>query len=559
MYENNTGQFRYPSGAAEQTAYDPVDQFVYVVGGNVLHLLDIKDISNPAVIHWQQFDNVDLTDVEYCGDYLFVAVDNNGDKENGYVNVYKKYNTALKTLELVQSITVGSLPDMIYPTSDCQTVVVAIEAEGYNNGSHFVDPEGAVGIIKFAAGVEGDYQYTKLDFRKFNDQWQNLVSRGARFIYRENNNTFSNDVEPEYITFNKDESVAYISLQENNAIAEVDMITQNITNIHPLGFKNWTYFEFDASDRDEKINIRPWPVMGMYQPDSIKVIYVKGKPFLVTANEGDAKDYSKIQGAGGFNEQSRVSELTINASSTVAHWSSLNGYDGTLNALEHLGRLKISNLDGKSGDTYNTLYTFGGRSISILDLNTFERVYDSGSDIEKIIAKEKKPLFNANGVDRNDIVSETQDSLSDDKGPEVEDLAIAEIGDTMLLFVGIERPGFIAIYSIHGDVTSIQFESLYSGIPGTNDTYGYLYDQRKMSEKDPDDIRFISAQDSPNHRHLLCSTGSLSGTVSFFLIKGLNEDEVDNSGNCVIDHVRIFSIGLIVLLGKVMESLLGRL
>ncbi|XP_033748423.1 uncharacterized protein LOC117333300 isoform X3 [Pecten maximus] len=497
-YENNTGQFRYPSGAAEQTAYDPVDQFVYVVGGNVLHLLDIKDISNPAVIHWQQFDNVDLTDVEYCGDYLFVAVDNNGDKENGYVNVYKKYNTALKTLELVQSITVGSLPDMIYPTSDCQTVVVAIEAEGYNNGSHFVDPEGAVGIIKFAAGVEGDYQYTKLDFRKFNDQWQNLVSRGARFIYRENNNTFSNDVEPEYITFNKDESVAYISLQENNAIAEVDMITQNITNIHPLGFKNWTYFEFDASDRDE-------------------------------------------------------------TSSTVAHWSSLNGYDGTLNALEHLGRLKISNLDGKSGDTYNTLYTFGGRSISILDLNTFERVYDSGSDIEKIIAKEKKPLFNANGVDRNDIVSETQDSLSDDKGPEVEDLAIAEIGDTMLLFVGIERPGFIAIYSIHGDVTSIQFESLYSGIPGTNDTYGYLYDQRKMSEKDPDDIRFISAQDSPNHRHLLCSTGSLSGTVSFFLIKGLNEDEVDNSGNCVIDHVRIFSIGLIVLLGKVMESLLGRL
>ncbi|XP_060067392.1 mesenchyme-specific cell surface glycoprotein-like [Ylistrum balloti] len=555
-YENDVGQFMYPSGAAEQTAYDPASQFIYIVGGDVLHVLDITDVSNPTVIYWQQFINVDLTDVEFCGDHLFVAVDNNSNKENGFINVYRKYNTTTGTLDLMHRITVGSLPDMIYPTSDCLTVVVAVEAEAYHNGSHFVDPEGGVGIIKFTtnAGVNGAYQYRKLDFRKFNNKWQDLVSRGARFIYRENNNTFSNDLEPEYITFNKDESIAYLSLQENNAIAEVDVRTQNITNIHPLGFKNWTNSELDSSDRDQKINIRPWPVMGMYQPDSIKAIHIKGKSYLVTANEGDSKDYSGIPGSGGFNEESRVSDLNISASSIITRWANLNGFSGTLDEDENLGRLKVSKLDGQSGDTYDTLYAYGARSISIIDLDTFERVYDSGGEMERKVAEYENALFNGDGL--AEIVSTTKDSRSDDKGPEVEDLAVGEIGDLMLLFVGLERPGFIAIYSIPDGINSIQFESIYTGIPITNDTFEDLYNQRQISEIDPEDIRFISAQDSPNKKHILCSAGALSGTLSIFEIKGLNND-VTSSGVRAVDHVGVSFMGCILIIGTLISSIFG--
>ena len=32
----------------------------------------------------------------------------------------------------------------------------------------------------------------------------------------------------------------------------------------------------DASDRDSKINIRAWPVLGMYEPDSIATFVAKG-------------------------------------------------------------------------------------------------------------------------------------------------------------------------------------------------------------------------------------------------------------------------------------------
>ncbi len=47
----------------------------------------------------------------------------------------------------------------------------------------------------------------------------------------------------------------------------------------------------DASDRDNAINIRSWPVFGMYQPDAIHSFTIGKKSYLITANEGDARDW----------------------------------------------------------------------------------------------------------------------------------------------------------------------------------------------------------------------------------------------------------------------------
>ncbi len=66
----------------------------------------------------------------------------------------------------------------------------------------------------------------------------------------------------------------------------------------------------DASDRDGpsnggRINIRPWPVFGMYQPDTVASYRVGGRDYFVTVNEGDARDWT------GFAEEARVSALTL--------------------------------------------------------------------------------------------------------------------------------------------------------------------------------------------------------------------------------------------------------
>ncbi|OWF56661.1 mesenchyme-specific cell surface glycoprotein-like [Mizuhopecten yessoensis] len=524
-YVDGVPQYKYNSLAATQSAYDARQHVVYVIGGSLLHAYDVGDPLNPTMILKTRLAGVELLDVEFCGDHLLVSMDNLVNKENGMVKVYRRYNTVKKSLDLVHTITVGSLPDMILPTSDCQTVVVAVEAEAYYNGTHFVDPEGAVGIIEFEPlkGAESELQYTRLDFKKFNKEWEDLVARGARFVYRNNNNSFSNDVEPEFITFSKDEQIAYVSLQENNAFAEVDIINKEILAIHPFGYKNWTNSKLDASDKDHAINIRSWPVMGMYLPDSIKAISVGDKSYLLTANEGDTKDYTNIPGSGGFNEATRASKLTIADSSDVARWADMNGFNTTLLDKDNLGRLMVSNLEGKVGDAYNALYAFGGRSMSIFDLSTFDLVYDTGSDVEELMAQQEPEMFNADGKLKNDVVSSTKDTRSDNKGPEVEGIEAAQIGSSVVIFLGIERPGLIAVYSISDDVSSLKFESLWTGITKTDDTFGNLYGQRAISGVDPEDLRYIPPQDSPNGQPLLLCTGTVSGTVSLLEVRGVNK------------------------------------
>jgi hypothetical protein len=47
----------------------------------------------------------------------------------------------------------------------------------------------------------------------------------------------------------------------------------------------------DTSDRDDAITIRQGPVFGLYMPDGIHSYTARGREYLVTANEGDAREW----------------------------------------------------------------------------------------------------------------------------------------------------------------------------------------------------------------------------------------------------------------------------
>ncbi|XP_053390949.1 uncharacterized protein LOC128553792, partial [Mercenaria mercenaria] len=104
---------------------------------------------------------------------------------------------------------------MIHPVQDCSKIIVAIEAEPYIDtvNEKLADKPGGIGIITFADTPYGTYSYKFVDFEKFNTRYTELEKTGVRWIYKGDNNTFSNDIEPEYISFNVDESKAYIALQ----------------------------------------------------------------------------------------------------------------------------------------------------------------------------------------------------------------------------------------------------------------------------------------------------------------------------------------------------------
>lgn len=61
----------------------------------------------------------------------------------------------------------------------------------------------------------------------------------------------------------------------------------------------------DPSDADGGANTATWPVSGYYMPDGSDATRSRGVEYLVTANEGDAREYDC------FEEEARVKDLDL--------------------------------------------------------------------------------------------------------------------------------------------------------------------------------------------------------------------------------------------------------
>jgi hypothetical protein len=260
-----------------------------------------------------------------------------------------------------------------------------------------------------------------------------------------------------------------------------------------LGFKNHNLpgNGLDASDRDTRINIANWPVFGMYQPDAIASYTANGQTYIVTANEGDARDYNALE------EEARVSSLKLDP---IAFPNARQ-----LQANAALGRLQVTNTLGdtdKDGD-FDALYTFGSRSFSIFDAEG-NLVFDSGDEIERITAAQFPSFFNA-GNSNN-----TFDDRSDNKGPEPEGLALGQFGDRTLAFIGLERIGGVMVYDITNpkQPTFLQYTNNRNFQAATNNL--------AAGDLGPEGVLFISAQESPNGNPLVVLTNEVSGTTTIY-------------------------------------------
>lgn len=69
-------------------------------------------------------------------------------------------------------LSVGPLPDMLKPSSDCRTILIALEAEAFARNGTLVDPEGGVGLLKFQDKniSSSNHSYKRLNFTLYNDR-----------------------------------------------------------------------------------------------------------------------------------------------------------------------------------------------------------------------------------------------------------------------------------------------------------------------------------------------------------------------------------------------------
>lgn len=479
----------YDRGAAEIAAYDPASKRLFFVNAN-LPAVEALDISNPAkpvpvfrlfipAIYGKVANSIAVRN-----GILGVAVEASPKTDPGHVVFYDTSGN------LQGAVTVGPQPDMLTFTPDGRYVLTANEGEPSEN--YAADPEGSVSIIDISRGVIGIAQSAvrTAGFGAFSRQDLDASIR----IYGRNASV-AQDLEPEYIAVSADSKTAWVTLQENNAIGILDIDNARFTKLAGLGFKDHSLpgNGLDASDRDNAINIANWPVLGMYQPDGIAAFQAKGKTWLITANEGDAREW------GNFAEEARVSSLNLDPTAFPNA--------AALKANNQLGRLTVTTFGGDTdGDgDQDRLLVLGGRSFSIWSSDA-KLVWDSGDQFERYFEKNLPEFFNASSTNN------TRDDRSDNKGPEPEGVVVSEINGKLYAFIGLERMGGVMVY----DVTDPE-KPAFVTYSSSRDFKG---NPAALTAGDlaPEGILAISPADSPTKRPLLVLANETSGTIALYSI-----------------------------------------
>ncbi len=488
----NNGPFNL--SAAEIVAHDPASQRLFIVNGRDKRI-DVLSILNPAnpvkvgTIDMSSYGAV-VNSVAFHGGLVAVAVEASPKTSPGVVVLLDS------SLALLKVIPAGALPDMVTFSPDGRWLLCANEGEpntyndfGSSSNGPSIDPEGSITVIDLSTGVTTPTVRTAT-FTAFNSG----VPAGVRIFGP--NATVAQDLEPEYIAVSDDSSTAWVTLQENNAIAVVDIASATVTSLIPLGAKDHSLpgFGLDASDQDGGINIRPWPIFGMFQPDSIATYRSQGQTYIVTANEGEARsDWP------GFRDDARLSTLALDP--TVFP----NG--DILKQTNNLGRLTVSRIDGdidNDGDL-DAIYTYGGRSFTIWTTSG-ELVFDSGDQLEQITAVFFPLNFNASHS------SNARDNRSPAKGPEPEGLAIGKAFGRTVALVGCERIGGVAMYDI-----SNPFDPLFEDYVNTRSFAG-SFNFATSGDLGPEGVIFISADNSPNGKPLVVMAHEVSGSTVIYQI-----------------------------------------
>lgn len=483
---HSTGIFN--GSASEVGAYDPATRRFFTVSSaqDAFHILDLHNPAVPVLISSISTlaYGANPNSIAVCNGVVAVAVEAAPRTNPGKIAFFTTSGAA------IHSVTVGALPDMVTFTPNCRYLLVANEGEPSDD--YLVDPEGSVSIIDMTAGAGNitAAQVRTARFTAFNgaslDASIRIFGPGARV---------AQDLEPEYIAVSHDSKVAWVTLQENNALAIIDIDSATVTRLVGLGFKdhNIPGNGLDASDVDGGNNIGNWRVRGMYQPDTIAAYHDGNKTFLLTANEGDARDYP------GFSEEASVGGLTLDPATYPDA--------AVLQLPQNLGRLKVTRSTGSNngGASYQQLYSFGARSFSVRDASG-ALVFDSGDQFEQITQAALPGRFNANHS------SNSRDNRSDDKGPEPEGITIGKAFGHTYAFIGLERVSGVMVY----DITNALKPTFVQYINNRDFTQAPAANQGK--DLGPEGLTFIKAEDSPNGRPLLVVCNEISGTTTVYQV-----------------------------------------
>ncbi len=503
----STGEYDEDGGIQEIVTYNPANQFSYSVNGRdglittvymggldsgstSVALLDGSDIDVSELVNIDGFTYGDMTSIAVSPDRtrLAVAIQEEAYDEPGRVAIFDCDSDG--ALSFVTAYETGVQPDMVI-FADNNTVMTADEGEprmGYVSAN---DPKGSVTVVDVASGSS-----TIADFTAFDATRDELVAAG---VVLKKETAPSVDLEPEYIAVA--DSKAYVSLQEANAVAVLDINSRQFTGVYPLGVQDYSQIAIDldnTSDDGGEYTPRYYEdTFGLRMPDGIAAYQKGGKTYVLTANEGDSREWEE-----GTEEYSNEEKDKLKAT------------DGTKTSSK-VRMLSDDNegLPGLSDGSKN--YLFGGRSFSLYEAGDkgLTLVYDSGADFESKTAEYLPDYFNCSNDDRD------RDSRSNKKGPEPETVTVGTVDGKTYAFIALERIGGVMVYNVT-DPNKVSFVN-YINSRDFEDV-----DKNGIGEDDsPEGLKFISAEDSPNGEALLLAAFEVSGDMATYALTSQKTNE----------------------------------
>lgn len=486
-------------------------------------------VKNSAGVENQQLLGA-VNSIAIKDDLLAIAVEGKVKQDPGAILFYSL--DALGRGTFIKAVGVGALPDMVTFTPDGKKALVANEGEP--NADYSNDPEGSISIITVVDAMPVDVATTinlttdmifsddnlaAVDIDSDAKRMAILAKSGVKFAGPAGN-TVAKDLEPEYITVSENSKMAYVSLQENNAIGIINLEDLTI-EVKALGYKDWGKYQLDFTNKDEVPEFKSIEgLYGLYQPDTIASYTWQGSTFIVSANEGDARDYA------GYSEEVRVKDIIDRTKLNKTLSTELQQQYDASGGKDYLGRLKVTTAlgDADHNGEFEKLFAYGARSFSIWDKN-INLVFDSGDDFGKISAAILGNNFNAAHTQNKG------DNRSDDKGGEPEAVDIGEIAGRTYAFIAQERAGDLFVY----DITNPFNTAFVTHYNNRDFTVDYEIDDDLADPCDinagmdcskvnmagdlgPESIKFISADDSPTNKPLLIIGNEVSGTVTVYQV-----------------------------------------
>ena len=505
-------------GSAEIATYHAGSKRIFATNGvkNTIDIFDISDVANPkkvGSVELSPYGN-DVTSVA-AGKDVVVAVVNVSDKfsatgvpttTNGKIVVFDTAGKVLSSPDVL-----GVLPDSVSFAPNGTTALVAIEAQpvcakddpataakedaDYTKAS---DPVGGVTVVDLS-----DPAAPVLKFAGF-DQFTVSEMRAKGIAVSSVVNNVSKDFEPEFVTA-VDNNYAYVTIQEANAIGKLNIQTATFESITRAFESKVSQVARDTSDRDAGAGPRYYPyVVGASQPDAIAGFKVGSGNYFLTANEGDAREYTCL------NDDLRASALKVDPR-RFADWKTLSGSAA-------LGRAKVNPNNGdKDGDgDIDTIHLRGSNSMTMYRNGL--AIWDSADLLDQI----QTAAFGVANINGSHSLSSDKATMnyvgqdrSDDKGSEPEGVAVGMVGDRRIAVLGLERMSALAVFDITQPRSPVFIEWLQM-LPAK------ATPAKDVKYWSPEGIVFVSADKSPSGKALIITSYELSGSLSIHQIEPHN-------------------------------------